>query len=238
MKILVLETTGPMASVALIDQNRNVRERMNDTRYSHLEELVPMIQALMAEGETCPEDITAIAVSRGPGSFTGVRIGMATAKALAQIWEKPIVEVPTLAAFAFHAGIAPGTLVVPVLDARRDQVYGAAYRKTKACQASEVIEEKAWDLKEFLELLAGRQQEEETVLFCGDGVQVYGDMLEQYPKPFLYSGTEEAVQRAAAVAQLALNLYQEGAVTDAFHAGPVYLRQAEAERKLQEKCAK
>ncbi|MDD4444316.1 MAG: tRNA (adenosine(37)-N6)-threonylcarbamoyltransferase complex dimerization subunit type 1 TsaB [Eubacteriales bacterium] len=238
MMILVLETTGPLASVALIDQSRNVTERLNDTRYSHLEELIPMVQALMGEKSTYPEDIAAIAVSRGPGSFTGVRIGMTTAKALAQIWQKPIVEVPTLTAFAFHGGIAPGTLVVPVLDARRNQVYGGAYRKTEPYQVSEVIGEKAWALKELLELLADRQQEGEPVLFCGDGVRVYGDVLENYPKPFQYADEEAAVQRASTVAQLALNLYQAGIVTDAFHAEPVYLRQAEAERKLQEKCVK
>ena len=238
MTILTIETTGPLASVALIDQDRNVLERVNDTRYSHLEELVPMIRALMSEGGKDPEDIGAIAVSRGPGSFTGIRIGMTTAKALAQVWEKPVIEVPTLKSFAYHPGIAPGTLTVPVLDARRKQVYAGAFRILAAFQDVEVIEEKAWAPDEFLALLADRQRAEETVLFCGDGVPVYCDVLNRYPGPFRFSAGAETVQRAGAAAQLALNLYRDGIVTDAFRSEPVYLRQSEAERKLQEKCAK
>jgi len=238
MKILVIETTGPMASVAWVDQDRNVRERVNDTRYSHLEELVPMIRSLMEESGLTPGDLDALGVSRGPGSFTGVRIGMVTAKALAQIWDKPIVEIPTLAAFALQEAIAPGTLTVPVLDARRDQVYGGAWRKTGRFRIAEAIEEKAWDLETFLALLHDRQQDGECVVFCGDGVDAYQELLKRYPKPFRFAEGSERNQRASSAAQLALNLYLEGRVTDAFHAAPVYLRQSEAERKLLEKCAK
>jgi tRNA threonylcarbamoyladenosine biosynthesis protein TsaB len=197
-----------------------------------------MIQKLMEEDGLTPGDVTAIAVSRGPGSFTGVRIGMITAKALAQIWDKPIVAVPTLAAFAFHEAIPPGTLTVPFLDARRDQVYGGAWRKTGRFQIAEVIEEKAWDPEEFLSLLKDRQQDGEGVVFCGDGVEVYQELLKRYPKPFRFAQGSERMQQASSAAQLALELYLEGRVTDAFHAAPVYLRQSEAERKLLEKCGK
>ena len=90
-RILTIETTGHFASVAL-----NNRQIMNDTDYSHLQEITPMIVQIMAEEDLKGEELDAVAVSRGPGSFTGIRIGMATAKGFAQIWNKPVICVPTL----------------------------------------------------------------------------------------------------------------------------------------------
>ena len=100
MLILAIDTTGPLASCALSD-GLQIEQIINDTEYSHLEEIVPMVKRLLAEQKVQPEELDAIAVSRGPGSFTGIRIGMATAKGLAQIWDKPIVCVPTLDSFAY-----------------------------------------------------------------------------------------------------------------------------------------
>jgi tRNA threonylcarbamoyl adenosine modification protein YeaZ len=238
MKILAIETTGPLASVALIDQDGSITERAGGARYSHLEGLIPMIRLLLSDAQTEPQCLAAIAVSRGPGSFTGVRIGMTTAKALAQVWQKPVVQVPTLDSFAFHERVGEGILAVPILDARRSQIYAGAYRKTREQKILPCIEEKAWSPAEFLELLAERQEAGETALFCGDGAGVHEALLSRHPKPFFFCPAEESGQQAAWVARLGLQLYLAGCRTDAFSAEPVYLRQPEAERKLQEKWAK
>ena len=95
--ILAIETTGPLASVAL----SGFPELVNQTHYSHLEEIAPMVKEILAASGVDPAELDAIAVSRGPGSFTGIRIGMATAKGFAQVWDKPVICVPTLASFAF-----------------------------------------------------------------------------------------------------------------------------------------
>ena len=237
-KLLIIETTGPMASVALIDENRHIVERLNDTRYSHLEELAPMIGALMSEHGVEAESIDAVAVSRGPGSFTGIRIGMVTAKALALVWQKPIVEVPSLESFAYHEAFRPGALVVPVLDARRSQIYAGAYRKTGVHEVTEVIGEGAHDPEAFLELLASHQQEEEVAQFCGDGAGVYAQVLERYAKPFSFVEGAGEIQQAQAAAQLAFNLWRSGKAVDAASASPEYLRVSEAERKRNERCRK
>ncbi len=238
MKMLAIETTGPLASVALIDQDREIQELTGSARYSHLEGLIPMIGRLLSETNTDSASIDAIAVSRGPGSFTGIRIGMTTAKALGQVWQKPLVEVPTLNSFAYHERVVPGVLAVPVLDARRGQIYAGAYLKDRASGIAPRIEEKAWDPEKFLGLLAERQQEGETAIFFGDGAIVHERILASYPRKFFICPPEEATQRAAWIARLGLDLYLSGCQTDAFRAQPVYLRQSEAERKLQEKWAK
>lgn len=237
MKLLVIETTGPMASVALIDENRNTTERTNDTLYSHLEELVPMISALLAQSDTPASSLAAIGVSRGPGSFTGIRIGLVTAKALAQIWEKPIIEIPTLEGFAYHEAHPVGSLIVPVLDARRGQIYAGAYRKTDDYEVSEEIGENVWNPDDFLKRLAHVQSGQDTVRFCGDGTVAYAAMLQLYEKPYEFASGDEAFQRGRACAQLALNLFLGGRTSDAFSAEPVYLRASEAERKRKERCA-
>ena len=131
MRLLAIDTTGAFSSTAIYDDGI-IAQIINEDDYSHLQKLVPGIKLLMDEEEVKPEDIDAVAVSRGPGSFTGIRIGMATAKGLAQIWNKPIVEVPTLATFAFcdySWTDEENALYCPVFDAKRMQVYAAAYEK-------------------------------------------------------------------------------------------------------------
>ena len=136
MLILAIETTGPYASVALTD-GTDYRMLTNDSDYSHLQETVPMVKKLMEQENAKPEELSAVSVSRGPGSFTGVRIGMATAKGLAQVWDKPIVEVPTLESFAYaDMPYTNSVLICPVFDARRSQVYAAAFRRTAGSEDS------------------------------------------------------------------------------------------------------
>ena len=152
MLILAVDTTGPLCSCALFDGER-VSLSINKTDYSHLEEIAPMVQKLLADEGRQPSELSAVAVSRGPGSFTGVRIGLATVKALAQIWDKPVIEVPTLESFAFAKCLRPGDVACPMFDARRDQTYAAAYAIEDAGRGGlryrELIHERAAGAGEF-----------------------------------------------------------------------------------------
>ncbi|MBQ4506235.1 MAG: tRNA (adenosine(37)-N6)-threonylcarbamoyltransferase complex dimerization subunit type 1 TsaB [Firmicutes bacterium] len=237
MLILSIDTTGPLCSCALYDENE-VRLVVNKTDYSHLEEIAPMISALMEEAGKAPSELDAIAVSRGPGSFTGVRIGMATAKAVAQIWKKPIVCVPTLDAFAYGADAKDGEIVCPLFDARRDQVYAAAFLKSGR-EVRTLIGEAAMPLEAFTEKLSAALAAEgldyARLVFRGDGAEKFeARLLECFPKAKL-ADEGARYQTAEQTARLGALMLRRGEVTDCYGAEPEYLREAEAEKKLREK---
>lgn len=246
--ILAIETTGPLASVALSGvqgpvegQERleeGVLELVNQTHYSHLEEIAPMVKEILQTAGMQPEELDAIAVSRGPGSFTGIRIGMATAKAFAQVWNKPIVCVPTLASFAFldadpqaiegfPAGRDP--LICPLFDARRSQVYAGVYRP--GCKDA-VLADGAYDVPDYLEKLGALLGDANAAVFFGNGCDAYRETLENSGLPHVFAPQHVKFQLAHADLKLALELYKEGKQTDCYNAQPEYLRLAEAERKL------
>ena len=231
MLILAIETTGPLASCALSD-GIHTEQIINHTEYSHLEEIVPMVKTLLKEQSVKPEELDAIAVSRGPGSFTGIRIGVATAKGLAQVWNKPIITVPTLESFAY--GKEQGDVVIaPLFDARRSQVYAGAYT-TAVNKAKTLVPGAAYGIDEFLEKLA-KAAKKKTVVFYGDGCEPYREALENYPGAHRFAEEECRFQLAENVVQLAQLMFEKGELTDCFGAEPEYMRLAEAERKLKEK---
>ena len=228
MLILAIETTGPFASVALTDGEK-MTEIMNKTNYSHLQEIAPMVMEILAREKVDPKDLDALAVSMGPGSFTGLRIGMVSAKGFAQIWNKPLITVPTLAEFAYADDpMAKGCLVCPIFDARRSQVYGGIYKDGEA-----LIPDGAYSINEYLEKL-NAVQGKQTAIFYGDGVDAYLSDLQNYSRPVLFADEEFRTQRASCTARLAVKMFKEGKIQDAFTAEPEYLRAAEAERKLKD----
>ncbi|MCI8631422.1 MAG: tRNA (adenosine(37)-N6)-threonylcarbamoyltransferase complex dimerization subunit type 1 TsaB [Firmicutes bacterium] len=141
MYILAIETTGPHCSAVLIDENGNVMEKSSGGTLNHLQNLLPMVKQLLDDCKLQIDDVAAVAVSCGPGSFTGIRIGVTTARALCQAVDKPAIAVPTLKSFVYHGNLAEcgnsgaaaactldfGRIAVPIFDARRNQVYGGAY---------------------------------------------------------------------------------------------------------------
>lgn len=218
MLILAIETTGHFASVAVlkeVDGKYEIFEKQGDKKLSHLQKLIPLIDELLSESELSIDNVSHLAVSQGPGSFTGIRIGMATAKALGQALDLPLVSVPSLKALARNAGSFSG-LICPVLDARREQVYCGGYIQTdEGYQA--VIEDGARSMDEFLKLVQAYCQENGTeVIFLGDDFDNH--------------------QKASSVALEALAMINKGQVLNFDEVKPVYLRQAEAQRKLEESC--
>ena len=207
MKILAIETTGHFASVALGSEMIQ-----NDTDYSHLQEISPMCMEILEKAGLKGSDLDAIAVSRGPGSFTGIRIGLATAKGLAVIWNKPVITVPTLKSFAYRSDIKPGDFVVPVFDARRSQVYAGIFKDDK-----EMLPDAAYDIDVFKEKL-NEIVGESDALYFGDGCGLIGKEA---------SGYQDAKQ----ILTLAEEMYQKGEMKDAFSAEPEYMRLSEPERK-------
>lgn len=250
MYVLAIETTGAYASVALAEprhakadpeQSENVRGEMTllaavhgNDRFSHLQNLTPLIQQVLDKCQLSIGDVDALAVSVGPGSFTGIRIGVSTARALAQVMGKPCVAVSSLEALAIrtrqlHDGQEDEELLIcPILDARRSQVYGGGYF-VKDGETEEKIKAGPYTIEEFLELAKGF----DNVLFAGDGVDAYREKIKEIRPE--WTAFASVYQDAEQVAALGIKLAEEGRCCSFGELKPDYMRLAEAERKLREK---
>lgn len=226
MYILALETTGAHASVAVIDETGCVMEKHSEDVLNHLQYLMPMVQELLSQNGLQLSDMTAIAASRGPGSFTGIRIGVSSARALAQVLGTKTIAVPTLKAFAYNMPEFAG-LICPVFDARRSQVYGGAYR-WKDGNIEEIVKGAPYSIQEFLEKTEAYGGPR---MFFGDGTRAYAEHFREEELAPL----EHRFQSAVSVAHLAKDMLEQGCETDYEELKPDYMRKAEAERKLEEK---
>ena len=244
MNILAIETTGAEASVAIINEKGEVFMEASDQKLNHLQNLMPMVDILLSKCGLTIDDMNYIAVSEGPGSFTGIRIGVSSARALAQALGLQTISVPTLKSFLYNVPDYEGT-VCPIFDARRSQVYGGAYQWIDG-KASEVVPGAAYDLNELLTLLEQvikQTSTEKEITFFGDGIIPYREMIASWQDAslndnirVLFAEDDIKLQKASSVARLALEIYREGGMKSLYDLKPVYMRKAEAERKLEEKA--
>lgn len=235
MKILGLDSSGLVASVAVVENDVLLAEYTTDYKKTHSQTLLPMLEELRNMIELDMDTIDAIAIASGPGSFTGLRIGSATAKGLGLALDKPVVEVPTLEGLAWNLW---GTerLVCPLMDARRNQVYAAAYEfqaEDAGFRLSTVIEQAPIDITELVSKINALQRE---VIFLGDGLPVYLPVIkEQIRVSFRLAPAGCNRQRAASVAALGAVYYAQGKAVAAAAHRPVYLRKSQAEREAEHK---
>lgn len=231
MKVLAVDTSSTVAAVAIMDERGLLGEFILNHKKTHSQKLVPMIDTIMKNLELCPQDIDVYAASSGPGSFTGLRIGITTVKAMAFAAKKPVVSIPALDALAYNV---PDTeaLVCPMMDARNNQVYTALYRREKGMQVN-ASEYMGVTLQQLVQIIKGKN---DNVLFVGDGVLIHKDYLKselgprcRFPPQYLL------LQRASSVAQLALYKAAEGKLESCFDMVPFYLRKSQAERELDKK---
>ena len=231
MKILGIDASGNVASIAILEDDVLIGEYTINYKKTHSQTLLPMLDQLAKAVELDMSSVDAIAVSAGPGSFTGLRIGSATAKGLAMALEKPIVEVSTLEGMAYQCVGVPG-LVCPIMDARRSQTYTAAYDMSSG-EASEVIAPMAVAIEELIEAL---NEKGERVTFLGDGVPVFKEVIEKTLKvSYTFAPAHRRQQSAAAVAMAAVRLLASGKTVSAAEHAPEYLRVSQAERERAER---
>lgn len=233
MRILALDSSGLVATVAIIDEDQTIAEYTVNYKKTHSQTLLPMLDEIVKMTEFSLEEIDAIAVAGGPGSFTGLRIGSATAKGLGLALDKPLIHIPTVDGLAYNLFGNKG-LICPIMDARRNQVYTGIYRFETEF---EVVEEQmAISVSELMEKLNAYG---EDVTFLGDGVPVYEEMLKNGMKvPYRFAPPHMNRQRAGAVAALAVSYFRKGKVESAASHQPDYLRLSQAERERQEKNGK
>lgn len=234
MKILALDSSGLVASVAVTEDDNLLAEYTVNYKKTHSQTLLPMLDEISRMIELDLESIDAMAVAAGPGSFTGLRIGSATAKGLGLALNKPLIGVPTVEALAYNLYDVPG-LICPIMDARRRQVYTGLY-SFEQHQMKTVKEQTAMGIEELTEEL---NQKNQPVIFLGDGVAVYRDTIkEKLTVPFDFAPVHLNKQRAGAVAALGARYYAEGKTETAREHQPEYLRVSQAERERAEREAK
>ncbi|MQL52609.1 tRNA (adenosine(37)-N6)-threonylcarbamoyltransferase complex dimerization subunit type 1 TsaB [Desulfofundulus thermobenzoicus] len=231
MYVLGIEAATPVAAVAVVDGEKLLAERMVHNQRTHSVNLLPMIKAVLEDAEVKYNVLSGIAVSAGPGSFTGLRIGMATAKTLAQVWGLPVVGVSTLEALA-HPLTGQKGLICPILNARKNEVYAAIYRTTDG--RLELLDGPM--AVEPGELARNLKQRKTPVTILGDGVPVYGRFFqaELGTQLFLAPGSARW-PRGAAVAELGYRRLRDGGGVDPLALLPQYIRPPEAEVKWMQK---
>lgn len=235
MKILGLDSSGLVASVAVVENDILLAEFTTDYKKTHSQTLLPMLDEIRTMIDLDLNTVDAIAIAAGPGSFTGLRIGSATAKGLGLALNKPLIEVPTLAGLAWNLW-GTDKLVCPIMDARRSQVYSGVYEfaaEGDTYALKEVLGQDAYDVKELLQKINELGRE---IIFLGDGVPVYRKLIEEnltVRYSFAPAGCNR--QRGACVAAVGACYYAQGKVVSAAEHQPEYLRKSQAEREQEEK---
>ena len=240
MYILAIETTGPFGSVALVTEEGFLAEKTSKDEMNHLKDLLPMTAQLLSEAGVKKSQLSYIAASIGPGSFTGIRIGVSTARGLGQALDIPVIGVPTLEGFSYKTGVEAVTesqktrpVICGILNARRGQVYGIVEGFLKGGP---------YMLTEVLDVLKKQvKPTKRPILFLGDGIDAYEmkivELMEQAQmtlgKEFYFAPKEVRYQNAGAVGRLALEMIEKGQILSYNDLHPDYMRKAEAEQKLE-----
>lgn len=233
MLILAIDSATPVAGVALVDENRVVREEFVNYGKTHSETLLPMIDRVLSGCGCAITDISALAVTIGPGSFTGLRIGLAAVKGLSMASHKPVVGVSTLEVIA-HNLTGSSALVCPLLDARKQEVYCGFY-DVGDIYPRELAEPRACSPEQFAAHAAqiAHQSGKNNIILLGDGCFPYKEYFQQtLREQMLMAPSHMMFPRAAALGSLAVKKVRASLYEDVYTLKPFYIRLSEAESRL------
>ncbi|MBR5318699.1 MAG: tRNA (adenosine(37)-N6)-threonylcarbamoyltransferase complex dimerization subunit type 1 TsaB [Peptococcaceae bacterium] len=225
MIILSIDSSTPVAGIAVSDGMQLRGEITLNTKNTHSEKLMPLVQQLLEETDLTVKDLDAVAVTQGPGSFTGLRIGMATAKGLAQGAGKQLIAVPTLDCLAYNLVHYPG-IICPIMNAQKKQVYTAIYRSTND-GLERLSDYQAIAVEQLAEQLKALN---EDVWFVGDGVAAFADVFAELLGAYChFAGGHQILPRAGTLAMLAAKRAEAQQFDDLYQAELIYIRKSEAE---------
>jgi len=234
MIILALDSSGLVASVAVATEEALLAEYTINYKKTHSQTLLPMLDEVVRMLDLDLSSIDAIAVTAGPGSFTGLRIGSATAKGLGLALNKPIISVPTLDCMAYNL-YGTDKMICPMMDARRDQVYTGLYEFSHD-EFKVITPQKAVSIDEIIDEINNSGRE---TVFLGDGVPVHRDkIIKDIKTGFHFAPAHVNRQRAGSLAALGIEYYKMGRTETAAEHQPVYLRMSQAERERAERLKK
>ncbi len=226
MNILMIDTSGPACGVAISREGRLVCDMQLVSGRTHSQRVMPMVEMALAMSDMAVSDIDVFGAVTGPGSFTGVRIGVSSVKALAHAADKPCVGVDALHALAANIQAFDG-VICPILDARAQQVYGAMFRAGDVPQR--LCEDEAMPLTAFLDRV---EATDERALFLGDGVAAMRGAIEaRLGGRAQFAAPQHMNLRAGSACAIAMRLAEQGETTDYLHLLPLYLRAPQAERE-------
>lgn len=235
MKILGIESSGLVAGIAVVEDDQLLAEYTVNYKKTHSQTLLPMLDEIKQMTDLCLETIDAIAVAAGPGSFTGLRIGSATAKGLGLALGKPLVEIPTVDGMAYQM-YGHSRMICPLMDARRNQVYTGLYRFEENEEGHRFLVLKEQCAISIEEIISEINKNNKAVVFLGDGVPVYKEVLvKNLEVPYEFAPAYCNRQRAASVAALGAVKFAQGKIVSASEHKPDYLRLSQAERERAER---
>ena len=233
MLILALETSSMVSSVAVASEQKLLAELTVQTKLTHSETLLPHIEQVLQMAGVKKEELQGIAVSIGPGSFTGLRIGLATAKSIAYALQLPLLGISTLEALAWHYPV-PGIYTAALLDAQKGNAYAALY----AWEHGTIVGKEPVTVASFAEVLEHCAALERPVVLVGDIVQKKAAKLQELPENVILAPAHMIMPRAANVAQAALRRLAAGESDHVMDLEPVYIRRSEAEVLWEKRHAK
>lgn len=230
MIILAVDTSTNVASCAIIDDEKLLGEFTINDNITHSQKLLPLISDTLDRCNLDIEDIDVFAVANGPGSYTGLRIGVGTINGLAQATEKSVVGVSSLKSLAQNISVSE-KLIVPIIDARRNRVFTALYSSDNGLKT--ILSPDTLELEELLEMLDKRN---ENIVFIGQGTEVYKDkIIESLGERAYFASKSVNIAKASSVAEIALIKAKNGETQSYFDLTPDYLREAQAQREYDEK---
>ena len=229
MIVLSIDSSSKVATVALLNDDTLLGEYVINDKREHSVLLMPMIENLLKDCELTINDIDGFVVSKGPGSFTGLRIGMATIKGLSFGANKPYISLSSLDGLAYSLSYFNG-IICPIMDALRENVYTALY-KNEDGEFKNIMEPTPMELPDLLEML---KEKNEEVTFTGDGLLKHKEYIKVNFPNAKFASNHVSLTRASSIGELGLNLLKQG-IKDDPNSAPVYLKKPQAERELEKR---
>lgn len=234
MKILVVESSSAVLSLAVFEAERLLLEMTLDYQKTHSEKLIPLIHEGLTQLKLKPAELDVFAASIGPGSFTGLRIGVTTVKAMGQALDKPVVGVSTLEALAYNLPWAAQP-ICPLIDAQREAVYYGQYQWQRG-QLQTLAEAQVQEIGPLIEQWKAQAQE---IWFLGDGTEKFRERLEKDLSGLaLFPPLDLIIPRAASVGRLAYEKIRRGEAQRPEALLPIYMRKSQAENQYEARLRK
>lgn len=233
MIVLSIDSATDAATVAVVSDDQILGEMNFANKKQHSVLIMPMIDGLLKSLDLTINDIDGFVISKGPGSFTGLRIGMATIKGLSLGSSKPYVSISSLDSLAYNLYGTKG-IVCPIMDALRENVYCGLYK----FENGEMIKLMDYDRLSLEELVSKLKEFNEPVYFVGDGTKKYGDLLKNSLDNCFFAPNNLNYTRASSLGELGIKLLSQGIHDDINLSNPLYLRKSQAEREYDEKLKK
>lgn len=231
MIVLSIDSSSKVATCALLNNDELLGEYVLNNKREHSVLLMPMIEKLLEECNLTLDDVDGYAVSKGPGSFTGLRIGMATIKGLSFGSSKPYISISTLDALAYSLVNFKG-IICPIMDALRENVYTGLYKGNNN-KLETILEPTPMDIDKLVEML---KEKDEDIIFTGDGLSKHKDYIKDHLPNAKFAPNHLNIVRASSLGELGLNLLNEG-IHDDPNSAPIYLKQPQAVRELERRLS-